>query len=95
MSIQPRCGLIRCASALRIVSALHSYRSYRLVDSLMPSLLCRVCMSTELGSGNADQRVALEFEKTFQHGKFGMHRVRAQRGGSAAPRRGSGSEVTT
>ena len=35
MILQPRCGLIRCAPALRIVSALHSSR---LVDS--PCLLC-------------------------------------------------------
>jgi len=42
-------------------------------------------MSTELGGGIAVQRLVLECEKNFEHGKFGMHRVRAQRGGSAAP----------
>ena len=51
----------------------------------MPSLLCRICTGTELGGGITGQRLMLKCEKNFQHGEFGMHRVRAQRDDSAAP----------
>ena len=51
----------------------------------MPSLLCRICTGTELGGGITGQRLMLKCEENFQHGEFGMHRVRAQRDDSAAP----------